>query len=59
MIILSISGNITGLIPHTEYKISMVACTGGGCAESPDRFIIHTKEEGMSIELEHHLGEYI
>ena len=27
--------NITGLIPHTEYKIIMVASTGGGCAESP------------------------
>ena len=25
----------------------MVACTGGGCAESPDRFVINTKEEGM------------
>ena len=35
--LLTIPGNITGLITHTEYKISMVACTGvrgrvGSCA---------------------------
>ena len=28
--LLTIPGNITGLITHTEYKISMVACTGAG-----------------------------
>ena len=44
----SFLGNITGLIPHTEYMISMIACTSGGCAESPDSdgLIINTKEEG-------------
>ena len=48
-ILLYLVGNITGLIPHTEYKISLTACTSGGCAESPDAegLIITTKEEGI------------
>ena len=48
---LFIIGNITGLIPHTEYMISMIACTSGGCAESPDTegLIINTHEEGTCM----------
>ncbi|XP_052767673.1 usherin-like isoform X2 [Mya arenaria] len=38
-------GNMTGTIPYTTYNVHMLACTSGGCSESPDGLIIHTNEE--------------
>ncbi|XP_078412490.1 usherin [Cetorhinus maximus] len=41
----SLAGNLTGLIPFTNYSITLTACTMAGCAESADTWKLTTPEE--------------
>ena len=40
---------MTDMIPYVRYRITILACTSGGCSESPDGLEISTKEEGNII----------
>ncbi|XP_038667644.1 usherin isoform X2 [Scyliorhinus canicula] len=41
----SLAGNLTGLIPFTNYSITLTVCTMAGCAESADTWKLTTPEE--------------
>ena len=41
------TGQLSDLLPFTNYSISFVACTTAGCTEASDRVYVTTLEEGM------------
>ncbi|XP_067901794.1 usherin [Heterodontus francisci] len=41
----SLAGNLTGLIPFTNYSITLTVCTMAGCGESADTWKLMTPEE--------------
>ncbi|XP_078086591.1 usherin [Mustelus asterias] len=41
----SLAGNLTGLIPFTNYSITLTVCTMAGCAESAGTWKLATPEE--------------
>nr|XP_006813188.1 PREDICTED: usherin [Saccoglossus kowalevskii] len=42
-------GNITGVIPYTNYRVTVTACTAGGCTESDSVFIQTSEEEPEGV----------
>ncbi|XP_041108645.1 usherin [Polyodon spathula] len=44
----SLTGNLTGLVPFTNYSITLTACTLAGCTESLSAWNISTPQEAPS-----------